>query len=60
LMTRSATASSKILGDDHPDDRSRCEQAALWLSMIGDKSEDGDCDDDVPVQSDYDGGVAVR
>jgi tetratricopeptide (TPR) repeat protein len=60
LMTRSATASSEILGYDHPDCRSRCEQAALWLSVSGDKSGDDNCDDDVPVQSDHDSGVALR
>jgi hypothetical protein len=59
LMTRSATASSRVLGDDHADCRSRHEQAALWSSVMSDDDGDDDQDVDQAVHSDDDGGVAV-
>jgi hypothetical protein len=58
-MTRSVTASSRVLGYDHPDCRSRHEQAALWSSMISDEDGDDDQEVDQAVHSDDDGGVAV-
>jgi hypothetical protein len=40
LMIQSATASSRVLGDDHPDCKSRHEQVALWSSATSD--DDGE------------------
>jgi len=40
LMGRSATVSSRILGYDHTDYRSRHEQVASWSSAIGDDHGD--------------------
>jgi hypothetical protein len=59
LMTQSATASSRVLGNDHPDCRSRHEQATLWSSVTSDDDGDDNRDTDEPIHSDDDGGVAV-
>jgi hypothetical protein len=59
LMTQSAMASSRVLGYDHPDCRSRHEQVTLWSSVISDDDRDDDRDTDEPVHSDDDGDVAV-
>jgi hypothetical protein len=63
-MTRSATASSRVLGYNHPDWGSRHEQAAFWSSVTsdddGDDDQDIDQDVDQAVYGDDDGGVAVN
>ena len=53
------TVSSGILGYDHPDYRSRHEQAASWSSAIGDDDGDEHQDIDHTVYRKEDAGVAV-
>jgi hypothetical protein len=59
LITQSATASSRVLSHDHPDCRSRYEQATLWSRTSSDHDGLDDRDTDEPVHGDDNRGVAV-